>query len=190
MSTDGRGPLDLDDSDDLQGLRTYISLANTQTSMQLRHQQQYVLQFPPTLLFTQTTGGASGWPFVANYSSLAQAFPANVHLLSLIHLNETFNPILVRLVHIYEAGDDPVLSLPATIQLADIFAFATIVSVDERTLTGVHAVSYLDSLGPHSTPRGGPARVAPSKANGFSVTLQPTEIRTFYVTFEANAKTA
>ena len=100
-------------------------------------QLQYELNFPPTLLFATGTGGSGHWPFVSNYSALLQPFPANIHLLSLIQLNSSTTEYLLRVVNIYEAGDDPVFSQPTTIALADYVKAGTIVSMNERTLTAV-----------------------------------------------------
>ena len=45
--------------------------------------------------------------------------------------------VLLRLVHIYELGDDPVYSEPTLIELASYIKFVTITSIAERTLTVV-----------------------------------------------------
>ena len=100
-------------------------------------QLQYELNFPPTLLFAAGSGGSASWSFVSNYSALLQPLPANIHLLSLIQLNTSTTEYLLRLVNIYEAGDDPVFSQPTTIALADYIKAGTIVSMNERTLTAV-----------------------------------------------------
>ena len=112
-------------------------LGNQQVATRLRKQLQYSVNFPPTLLFAQSTGGAANWHYNANYSALFQPLPANIHLLSLIQLNTSMTTYLVRLVNIYEAGDDPVYSQTTTIALVEYIKFGTIVSMEERTLTVV-----------------------------------------------------
>jgi hypothetical protein len=135
LSEDGRGPLDLDDRDNLQNIRSFLAFTDSATSTNWRHHQQYVLNFPPSIFYSTSSYTNAA----RNYSALTQPFPQNVHLLSLIQVNSSFTGILVRLAHIYAVGEDPVLSQPATIQLSDYINFASIASMDERTLTGLHA---------------------------------------------------
>ena len=53
--------------------------------------------------------------FLLQWSGLKKALPDNVNLLTL----EQFGPkdVLLRLEHIYENGEDPVLSKPVTLSL-------------------------------------------------------------------------
>ena len=110
------------------------------------------MNFPATPLFAVGSAGPSNWPYVANYSALLAPMPPNVHVLSLLQLNtvrvycvmpslkwfrQSTTSILLRLVNIYEAGDDPILSQPVTVTLANYIKFGTITAMDERTLTAV-----------------------------------------------------
>ena len=81
--------------------------------------------------------GWQGWAFASNYSALMQPLPPNIHLLTLLQLNSTTQAYLIRLVNIYEAGDDPVYSQTTTIALGEYVKFGRIVGMDERTLSAV-----------------------------------------------------
>ena len=180
-----RASIGLDDIDNLQNIRSIMLFSNISTSTLLRRQLQYQLQFPPTLFYSVAAGQPSNWPFATNNSALLQPLPLNVHVLSLLQLNSTVDLVL-RLVHIYELGDDPVLSQPVSLQLSQYFAFASISSMDERTLTTILPVSALDDRMTRFTgkKKAGQERVAPTQENGFLVTLTPTAIRTFFVGFQ------
>ncbi len=103
-----------------------------------------------------------------------------------MQLNTSFPELLLRVAHVYEAGDDPVLSQPVTIELGDYFKFASITGMSERTLTGVHDVSYLQYSGARLAGVVRPTPTPPTALNNFAITLQPTEIRTFYIKLQAN----
>ena len=189
ISTDLRGFLNLDDQDNLQNIHTTMLFADIATSTRLRRQIQYNVQFPPTLLFAATSYLADSWPYAGNYSALLQPLPLNVHLLSLLQLNQTFSQVVLRLAHIFEVEDNSPLSQPVSFALADYIGFASIDGMNERTLTTVHPVSYLAESTSRFTGRRNTMiddLVAPSASNNYTVTLQPTQIRTFFVQFGAN----
>ena len=68
----------------------------------------------------------------ANFSGLARALPDNVALVT-VH---AWSPssVLVRLAHLFQAGEDAVLSAPATVALSTLFAGARLSACEERTL--------------------------------------------------------
>ena len=189
ISTDLDGPLNLDDQDNLQNIHTTMLFADIATSTRLRRQIQYNVQFTPTLLFAATPHLAASWPYAGNYTALLQPLPPNVHLLSLLQLNQTFSQVVLRLVHIFEVEDDSPLSQPVSLALSDYIGFATIEGMNERTLTTVHPVSYLGDSTTRFTGRRNSLideLVAPTASNNYTVTLQPTQIRTFFVQFGGN----
>lgn len=114
---------------------------------------------------------------------------------------------LLRLRHIYEAGEHPTLSQPAQVDLAALFKGITVSSVQETTLTGAPPPSrphvHLSPRSPPSPPHPpllGNALLAHTsrmrwtsqpvpdlkQLDGTVVTLQPNTFRTFRV----NLKTA
>jgi lysosomal alpha-mannosidase len=71
------------------------------------------------------------------FSGLADgALPPNVELMTVHSWNAT--AVLVRLAHLYEAGEDPVLSLNATVALATLFATGSpsVTAAVEMTIVG------------------------------------------------------
>lgn len=94
------------------------------------------LLFRPQLAFSQLPPGASlqGWARAnrANFSGLARALPDNVALAT-VH---AWSPssVLVRLAHLFQAGEDAALSAPATVALSTLFAGARLSACEERTL--------------------------------------------------------
>ncbi|KAG8508677.1 Epididymis-specific alpha-mannosidase, partial [Galemys pyrenaicus] len=82
--------------------------------------------------------------------------------------------VLLRLHHLYEAGEDPVLSQPVTVNLQAVLqALGTVVAVEERSLTGTWDASTTQRWRSPARPPGDPV-----------VTLHPKEIRTFFVHFQ------
>ncbi|XP_060520149.1 lysosomal alpha-mannosidase-like [Cylas formicarius] len=70
--------------------------------------------------------------YVTQYSGLKQALPDNVQILTLEPWQGfTF---LLRLEHVFEIGEDPLLSKPVTVKLKDLFTAFEITSLWETTL--------------------------------------------------------
>ncbi|MBN3301977.1 MA2B2 mannosidase, partial [Amia calva] len=93
--------------------------------------------------------------------------PANLHLLSLNvpgwryssnhtkhlehilkgkagNVDPDFGRVMLRILHLYEVGEDPVLSQPATIDLKEVLrSLGTVRTVEERSLTGTWDLSEL-----------------------------------------------
>jgi len=94
------------------------------------------LLFRPQLAFSQLPPGASPqcWPRAnrANFSGLARALPDKVALVT-VHARST-SSVLVRLAQLFQAGEDAVLSAPATVALSTLFAGARLSACEERTL--------------------------------------------------------
>jgi len=113
-------------------------------------------------------------------SLLAMPLPPSIHLATVhAHSDSTW---LVRLAHLYEAGEDAALSAPVSIDLATLFATRAIAAAVEMTLPGAMALADV----PQTTYRteGGIVVTlpvvppAPAGAN-LTVTLSVMQIRTF-----------
>jgi hypothetical protein len=72
--------------------------------------------------------------FRGRASLLRAPLPDSVHLATVHVLNET--AWLVRLAHLYEAGEDAALSAPASVDLATLFAPRAVATAVEMTLPG------------------------------------------------------
>uniref|UniRef100_A0A3P9D394 Alpha-mannosidase n=1 Tax=Maylandia zebra TaxID=106582 RepID=A0A3P9D394_9CICH len=116
--------------------------------------------------------------------------PPNLHLLSLsvpgwnycsnhsVHLNLHSQPdydrILLRIMHLFEEGEDPELSKPVTINLKEALqGMGEVKGVEERSLTGTWDVTSLQRWKWKTRTRD----------DNFTVTISPKEIRTFFVHF-------
>jgi hypothetical protein len=126
----------------------------------------------------------AGTPIIfkrSTFSVLREGLAANVKLISFKKLpSVTKTPtMLVRLGHQYARNENSTYSQPVNVDLSALFPNATIVSVVEKTLTGNQ--NWKDYLDRRLNWTGTPSqreRIDPLKP---VVTLQPMDIRTFYV---------
>ncbi|XP_075216675.1 lysosomal alpha-mannosidase II isoform X3 [Lycorma delicatula] len=120
------------------------------------------------------------------YSGLREALPQNVHILTLEPWRT--GSILIRLEHIFEVNEDPVLSNPATVDLSKLFFPFNITSLRE---TNLGANLYVDEL-KRMQWKSESNSVYETRNNDFpglfyslpsisSITLQPMQIRTFII---------
>jgi alpha-mannosidase len=136
-------------------------------------------------------------------SFLAAEMPEGVQLQALTSNYASFNngSLLLRLTHLYGAGESAARSVPITVSLAAVFGKAglAIASVVETSLTGNQGIEEMDKKKfpwPTEPPTGGVAaqlqecgqkfeeRVAfDPTAAGLNVTLRPSEVRTFLAKF-------
>ncbi|XP_037685271.1 epididymis-specific alpha-mannosidase isoform X2 [Choloepus didactylus] len=144
-------------------------------------QQQDAVTLPPNLHLQ--TLSIPGWNYSSNHTQHVQALQKGGRGEAQADLSR----VLLRLHHLYEAGEDPILSQPATVNLKAVLqGLGSVVAVEERSLTGTWDVSTLHRwhwrTRTHGRHRGGPG--SPSWPPGsFTVTLHPKEIRTFFIHF-------
>ncbi|XDB51618.1 hypothetical protein AB1E18_005172 [Capra hircus] len=96
--------------------------------------------------------------------------------------------VLLRLQHLYEVDQDPVLSRPVTVNLRSVLrGLGSVVSVEERSLTETWDVSEMYrwtwSMGDPHCHRGNSSRPLPPPGSP-EVTIYPKEIRTFFIHFQ------
>ncbi|XP_028829124.1 epididymis-specific alpha-mannosidase isoform X2 [Denticeps clupeoides] len=96
--------------------------------------------------------------------------------------------ILLRITHLYETGEDPVLSVPTTINLRDVLqGMGEVKEVRERSLTGTWDISDLQRWKwqtKEDLDKKGDATSFDIVTKDFNITISPKEIRTFFVYFK------
>ncbi|XP_004847379.1 epididymis-specific alpha-mannosidase isoform X2 [Heterocephalus glaber] len=142
--------------------------------------QQAAVTLPPNLHLQILS--IPGW----NYSSSHQEHMQGLRTGHRGRAQADLRRVLLRLHHLYEAGEDPVLSQPATVSLEAVLrGLGSVEAVEERSLTGtwdVHAMerwSWRTDPGPRTGRPTSPSR----PPGGSTITVYPKEIRTFFIHF-------
>ena len=86
--------------------------------------------FPPQLSYAAVPRAMTGGVF----SGLAAPLPPAIHLLT-VHAHSP-STLLLRLAHLYEVGEDAVLSAPVTVALSNLFAGSTLSACEEVRVCG------------------------------------------------------
>ncbi|XP_059228156.1 epididymis-specific alpha-mannosidase-like [Mustela nigripes] len=144
-------------------------------------QQQEPVTLPPSLHLQILS--IPGW----NYSSNHRKHLQNLQKGHGRKAKADLRRVLLRLHHLYEVGEDPVLSQPVSVNLEVVLqGLGPVVEVEERSLTGtwdvstLHRWSWRTRDGPHSR---GSSSSHLTSLQGMKVTIYPKEIRTFFIHF-------
>lgn len=138
------------------------------------------VDFPPNLHLLSFS--IPGW----NYSSNHDVHLSHLHSGVASPSEPDYNRVLMRIMHLFEEGEDPELSKPVTINLKDALqGIGKVRLLEERSLTGTWNITSLqrwkwktaDKLEKEEKPS--QRRQDPD----FTVTISPKEIRTFFVHF-------
>ena len=117
--------------------------------------------------------------FLSGLSTVSGSLPENLHLLTLMKDFESDNALIIRLEHFYELNEDPILSQPATIDLAEFLKPSfKLVAMTELALGANMDVAELDKrlIFSQSNDK---KFIKPKSEDLFKVTLVPMQIRTF-----------
>lgn len=111
-----------------------LTLAPPKSSGALHRELGEKLLLEPVLTFAPNSLTFKKWTsqFNSLHSGMTRQLPANVHLLTLETMQET---ALIRVEHQFEAGEDPKLSQPVNISLAELFSDFDIESMTEMNLS-------------------------------------------------------
>uniref|UniRef100_A0A3P8P858 Alpha-mannosidase n=1 Tax=Astatotilapia calliptera TaxID=8154 RepID=A0A3P8P858_ASTCA len=169
----------------------WMMLGSVSATSKLYQREAVQLQHRPVVILISTFHTTS--QTLPKRGSLLRSvvLPPNLHLLSLsvpgwnycsnhsVHLNLHSQPdydrILLRIMHLFEEGEDPELSKPVTINLKEALqGMGEVKGVEERSLTGTWDVTSLQRW-KWKTQR--------TRDDNFTVTISPKEIRTFFVHF-------
>lgn len=160
----------------------WVSLANEKDDVirwkrrsMLRRYLQTEMFFAPTAL--SLSEWISDYP-VKSKSALTSDLSDNVNLLTLekAAIESGEDGILLRLEHIFEAGEHSTLSQVASVDLENLFVDFAPNSITEMTLGGNLPLDSLQRLQWTSAKSSGIVR---EPLQGTAVDLQPMEIRTF-----------
>jgi hypothetical protein len=151
----------------------------------------------PVVVFFGRTQNISDWlhRYKATWTAVKTPLPENVKLLNLKH-NPFSNDglFILRLHHLYGVGEDPVMSVPVTINLDNFFLNHKISELHER---GLNALPQRPRLKWNINPNELDAITEPtedetnseSNPHANTVTLNPMEIKTYLIRLvPANAK--
>ncbi|XP_018416934.1 PREDICTED: epididymis-specific alpha-mannosidase isoform X2 [Nanorana parkeri] len=115
-----------------------------------------------------------GWRYSSNHTE-------HIHNLNKGDGQKTaadFHRVLLRIQHLYEVDEDPVLSKPASVNLKSLLkGLGDVKFVEERSLTGTWDVSSMEKWQWKTTQCKG-------RTKDFVLTVEPKEIRTIFVYFQ------
>ncbi|KAK8944596.1 hypothetical protein KSP39_PZI007703 [Platanthera zijinensis] len=198
LADDGRGvgePLDeiVCVENDCEGLTTrgkfHMSINHLGNGANWRRTNGQQIYSPVLLAFTH--GDEKTWKAsrVTKATSMAPGYtlPPNVALITLEELDDA--TVLLRLAHLYEAGEDAQNSVLAAVELKKIFAGKMIKKVEEKSLSANQNKAEMKKKnwrveGDSETGHPAALRGGPLNNSTLIVELGPMEIRTFSLTFK------
>ncbi|XP_071303327.1 epididymis-specific alpha-mannosidase [Agelaius tricolor] len=147
-------------------------------------QQNSVHDLPVTLppnLHLQTLS-IPGWRYSSNHVEQVHS----IHMGEQQQGDPDFSRVLLRIRHLYEVGEDPVLSQPVIVDLKSLLqGVGSVVAVEERSLTGTWDVNTLERWKWKTAQYPGKRFFNSTETSeDFTVTVHPKEIRTFFVYFQ------
>jgi len=158
------------------------------------------LNFPSTLAFHMPKANSKQVQ-ASTFTALSSALPPNVKLVTLTSNYADFNEgrFMLRLSHMYEAGEHPTLAVPVTVDLEKVFGKAglKITGAEETILTGTRSVAASDAS-KFAWKTRAPNEAVAAQMSEFqdlafeervpftypTVTIRPMEVRTFMASFE------
>uniref|UniRef100_A0A8C4ZYM9 Alpha-mannosidase n=1 Tax=Gadus morhua TaxID=8049 RepID=A0A8C4ZYM9_GADMO len=188
--------LTLNDSSLVQPV-LWLALSSLAASPRLHQRGAVELQNRP--LVVASGGGVPVRPVVLppNLHLLSLSIPgwnySSQHACHLLHLDSGLRPqpdyerVLMRIMHLFEEGEDPEFSKPVSVDLKEVLlGVGEVRAVEERSLTGTWDVQELDRWTWNTHPGSADEGPCGPPLEGFNVTIAPKEIRTFFVHFRTS----
>ncbi|KAM7022024.1 epididymis-specific alpha-mannosidase [Passerculus sandwichensis] len=147
-------------------------------------QENSVYDLPVTVppnLHLQTLS-IPGWRYSSNHAEQVHS----IHMGEQKQGDPDFSRVLLRIRHLYEVGEDPVLSQPVVVDLKSLLkGLGSVAAVEERSLTGTWDVNTLERWKWKTAQYPGKRFFNSTETSeDFTVTVHPKEIRTFFVYFQ------
>lgn len=160
------------------------ALSGDKPKLPRRLQQNSVHDSPVTVppnLHLQTLS-IPGWKYSSNHAEQVRSIRMGKQKQG----DADFSRVLLRIRHLYEVGEDPVLSQPVMVDLKSLLkGLGSVTAVEERSLTGTWDVNTLERWKWKTAQYPGKRFFNSTEASGdYIVTVHPKEIRTFFVYFQ------
>ncbi|NXR53902.1 MA2B2 mannosidase, partial [Hippolais icterina] len=160
------------------------ALSGDKPKLPRRFQQNSVHDLPVTVppnLHLQTLS-IPGWRYSSNHAEQVRSIRMGKQKQG----DADFTRVLLRIRHLYEVGEDPVLSQPVVVDLKSLLkGLGSVMTVEERTLTGTWDVNTLERWKWKTAQYPGKRFFNSTETSeDFIVTVHPKEIRTFFVYFQ------
>uniref|UniRef100_A0A8C5LU17 Alpha-mannosidase n=1 Tax=Leptobrachium leishanense TaxID=445787 RepID=A0A8C5LU17_9ANUR len=125
-----------------------------------------------------------GWKYSSNHTQHVQ----NIRKGGKAVTDPDFHRMLLRIQHLYESGEDPILSKPVSVNIQSLLkSLGNVVLVEERSLTGTWDLNTMKRWKWKSSQRMNKGELGHSertRTSDFTVLIQPKEIKTLFVYFE------
>jgi hypothetical protein len=153
---DGRGLAEPNNDMSRLEVVVYMMVQPLEPSVRMGRRLALALQHQPRILHGEAKGGAKAWGSKHRHTffPLTSQLPHNIHLLSFKARDSITDDIILRLVHIFEAGQHSSFSQSKSIEWDSIFSDFSFESKRERSLAMSMDVDFAQARRPRYTSSG------------------------------------
>jgi hypothetical protein len=108
--------------------RFFLLGANPNNSSALHRRLANVIQYPMQPFFLPLNGSVTINPNSSRFAPLTNDLPYNIRIISLKQRDQSSNEVIMRLMNIFEVGENTLYSHPVQLDLNTLFAGYTLVS--------------------------------------------------------------